>query len=132
MSSLKEKFNANKDRLGEIIRFGITGVASTVTNYGVYWVLLRWFSPTVAFSLGYIAAMVVNYTLTTMFTFRVKATAKNALGFLCSNAINYVLCALFLNLFIWCGVGEKWAPIPMYAVCIPINYLIVRFVMKKR
>lgn len=131
MSSLKEKFNANKDRLGEIIRFGITGVASTVTTYIVYYICLFWLNPTVSFTLGYIVAMCVNYLLTTVFTFKVKATAKNAVGFLISNGINYVLCALFLNFFIWCGVGEKWAPIPMYAVCIPINYLIVRFVMKK-
>lgn len=130
MSKLSELYENHKERFWEIIRFGITGGVSTITNYGVYWILLKWFSPTIAFTLGYIAAMIVNYLLTTAFTFKVKATAKNALGFLVSNGINYLLCTLFLNVFIWLGVGEKWAPIPMYAICIPINYLIVRFVMK--
>lgn len=121
----------NNGKLGEIIRFGITGVASTVTTYLVYYFCLIWFSPTISFTIGYMIAMGVNYLLTTAFTFKVKATAKNAVGFLLSNGVNYMLCAIFLNLFLWCGFGEKWAPVPMYAVCIPINFLIVRFVMKK-
>ena len=131
MSKIQEKYNANKDRLGEVIRFSITGVASTVTTYIVYYICLFWLNPTVSFTFGYIVAMCVNYLLTTAFTFKVKATAKNAVGFLISNGINYVLCAFFLNLFIWCGVGEKIAPIPMYAICIPINFVIVRFIMRK-
>lgn len=131
MSKLSELYENHKERVWEIIRFGITGGVSTVTTYVIYYICLFWLNPTISFTIGYIVAMVVNYLLSTLFTFKVKATAKNALGFLVSNGINYLLCALFLNVFIWLGVGEKWAPIPMYAICIPINYLIVRFVMKK-
>lgn len=131
MNGIVELFRAHKDKLGEIIRFGITGVVSTVTTYLVYYVFLLWVKPTMAFSIGYIVAMGVNYFLTTLFTFKVKATAKNAAGFIFSNGVNYLLCTLFLNLFIWCGVGEKIAPIPMYAICIPINFVIVRFIMRK-
>lgn len=130
MSKISELYGIHKDRLWEIIRFGITGVASTVITYIVYYICLVWLNPTVSFTIGYIVAMVVNYLLSTIFTFKVKATAKNAIGFLASNGINYLLCTLFLNIFICLGVGEKWAPIPMYIICIPINYLIVRFVMR--
>lgn len=132
MSEIAELYRTHKDKLGEIIRFGITGVVSTVTTYLVYFVCLLWVNPTIAFSIGYIIAMCVNYLLTTLFTFKVKATAKNAIGFIISNGINYMLCTLALNCFIWCGVKEKIAPLPMYAVCIPINYFIVRFVMNHR
>ena len=121
----------HKDKLGEIIRFGITGVASTVTTYLVYYVCLLRVNPTIAFSIGYIVAMCLNYLLTILFTFKVKATAKNAVGFILSNGVNYLLCTLFLNIFIWCGVGENLAPIPMYVICIPINFIIVRFIMRK-
>lgn len=133
MSGLKNFYIVNKDMLGEVIRFGITGITSTVTTYIVYYICLFGLNPTISFTIGYMVAMCINYLLTVAFTFRVRATAKNAVGFLISNGINYILCTFFLNLFIfWCGVGEKWAPIPMYAICIPINYLIVRFVMKKK
>ena len=129
MSRLKELLS--NEKFQEIIRFGITGVVSTFVTYAVYYICLLWFNPNISFILGYIVAMVVNYLMTTAFTFKVKATTKNAAGFLISNGINYVLCAVFLNFFLWIGVSEKLAPIPMYACSIPINFLIVRLVMKK-
>lgn len=120
-----------RQSLREVVRFGITGVISTLVTYGVYYILLTWINPTFSFTIAYIVAMVVNYLLTTLFTFRVNANTKNALGFIVSNGINYGLCTLLLNLFIWLGVSKQLAPIPMYAISIPVNFLIVRCVMKK-
>lgn len=131
MTNIKDLYFENKNKLGEISRFIITGIASTIITYLIYYVGLLWFPATISFSCGYIVAMFANYLLTTAFTFKVKASAKNAVGFLISNGINYMLCALFLNVFIWLGVDKKLAPVPMYAVCIPINYLLVRYIMKK-
>ena len=76
--------------------------------------------------------MAVNYLMTTAFTFKVRANVRNAVGFIISNAVNYGLCTLFLNIFIWLGLPKKLAPLPMYAVCVPINYLVVRFVMNNK
>lgn len=115
----------------EIIRFCITGIISTITNYGTYWILLPYFNPSVSFLIGYIAAVIVNYLLSTSFTFKVKATQKNGIGFVFSNVFNFTLSELFLNMFIYIGVPNQLAPIPMYAICVPINFLIVRYVMKK-
>ena len=130
MKPIKELWKDNREKILEIVRFGITGVVSTLVTYAVYYICLLWLNPTISFSIGYIVAMIINYILTTSFTFKVKANKKNAAGFVISNAINYGLCTLFLNFFIWIGVSKKLAPIPMYAICIPLNYLIVRFVMK--
>lgn len=129
MKPIKEMWKDNRERILEIVRFGITGVVSTLVTYAVYYICLLWLNPTISFSIGYIVAMIVNYILTTSFTFKVKASKKNAAGFVISNGINYALCTLFLNLFIWIGVSKKLAPIPMYAICIPVNFLIVKFVM---
>lgn len=120
----------NCGRIMEIVRFVITGVVSTLVTYTAYYVCLFLLNPTLSFSIGYILAMIVNYLLTTSFTFKVKASAKNAAGFVISNIINYVLCTLFLNIFILIGISKELSPIPMYAICIPINFLIVRFIMK--
>lgn len=131
MRQIKTLWGNNRERIMEIVRFGFTGVVSTFVTYAVYYVCLLLLNPTLSFSVGYIVAMIVNYILTTSFTFKVKANTKNAAGFIISNAINYGFCTLFLNLFIWIGFSEKQAPIPMYVICIPLNYLIVGFVMKK-
>lgn len=130
MKSINQILQENHGKFLEFLRFGITGAVSTLVTYAVYYFCLLWLSPTLSFTIGYIVAMIINYILTTSFTFKVKANKKNALGFVVSNAINYGLCTLFLNLFIWVGVKEKIAPIPMYMICIPLNFLIVRFVMK--
>ena len=130
MNSIKNVISQNRDKIGEILRFGLTGVVSTLATYLFYYIFLNWLNPTISFTLAYLIAMVINYLMTTSFTFKVKANKKNAFGFVVSNAINYLLCALFLNFFIWMGVLEQLAPIPMYMVCIPINFLIVRYVMK--
>lgn len=132
MKPFKELWQENSEKILEVVRFGITGVASTLVTYAVYYLCLLWLNPTLSFTIGYIVAMIVNYILTTSFTFKVKANKKNAAGFVISNAINYGLCTLFLNFFIWIGVSKKIAPIPMYAICIPLNFLIVRFVMKEK
>lgn len=124
--------NKAKERLREIVRFCITGGVSTLTSYLFYYIFLSWFSLTLSFTLSYLIAMAVNYLMTTTFTFKVKANVRNGMGFILSNAINYGLCALFLNIFIWLGVSKKLAPLPMYALCVPINYFIVRLVMKKQ
>lgn len=118
-------------RLSEALRFVITGVISTVVTYAVYYLCLSFTNPSVAFLIGYIAALIVNYILSVKFTFKVRASAKNGIGFIVSNVINFFLCELVLNLFIHIGVPKQWAPIPMYAICVPINYLLVRVVMKK-
>lgn len=131
MTRLQEYVSKNREKLMEVVRFGITGVVSTFATYLFYYIFLFWLNPTISFTIAYLVAMVINYMMTTVFTFKVKATKKNAAGFVVSNGINYALCAMFLNIFIWIGVSEKIAPIPMYAICIPINFLIVRFVMKK-
>jgi hypothetical protein len=45
--------------------------------------------------------------------------------------VNYLLHMLFLNLFLWIGVAEQWAPIPVYCLVVPINFLLVRTVFKR-
>jgi len=115
----------------EIARFGIVGIISTITNYGVYCLLLSLFNPSFSFFIGYVAAFIVNYILTTSFTFKVKATKKNAGGFIFSNIINFLLCELVLNAFISLGLSKQWAPIPMYVLCVPVNFIIVRSLMKR-
>ena len=119
------------DRYKELVRFGITGIVSTIVTYIVYYICLTFTNPTIAFLIGYLVAFVINYIMTLTFTFKVKASPKNGVGFVVSNVINFLLCEFFLNIFISIGVAKQWAPIPMYVVCIPINFLLVRYVMKK-
>lgn len=115
----------------EIIRFVIVGFVATLFNYGVYSVCILFTTPAISMLIATVLATILNYFMTTSFTFRVKRNVKNGIGFIITNLINLVLNEAFLFLFIFLGVSERIAPLPMYAVCIPINFLLVRNVMRR-
>jgi putative flippase GtrA len=136
---IKDKFDHLNEKehknIGQIVRFGIVGLTATLIQYGVYWILIHiiglsghvhlW--PTVAMTIAYLISFVFNFIASTHFTFHVKANAKKGAGFLFSHVINYFLQMVTFNFFLWIGMGHLWAPIPMFCICVPTNFLLVRF-----
>jgi putative flippase GtrA len=131
-----------RTQLGEVVRFGIVGVTATLLQYGIYWLLIQLVSDdlpaarqhfwsSAAMTVGYVVSFVFNFFASTRFTFRVKANAKKGAGFLFSHVVNYLLQMLTLNLFLWLGVPKALAPIPMFCICVPVNFLLVRFFLKR-
>lgn len=131
-----------RQKFGEIIRFCIVGGISTVMQYVIYYILIQFISSdmeqsrqqmfsTLAMTIGYIISFVFNFIASTRYTFRVEANAKKGVGFVLCHVTNYFLQMLTLNLFIWLGVSKGLAPIPMFAICVPVNFLLVRFALKR-
>ena len=139
-----------RQKLGEIVRFGIVGVAATVVQYVVYWILIQFnpitqhptpnsleggsdnhLWPTIAMTLGYAISFVFNFYASTHFTFRVKANARRGAGFAFSHLVNYLLQMVVLNFFLWLGLSKTIAPLPMFCICVPVNFLLVRFFLKR-
>ncbi|MDO4758273.1 MAG: GtrA family protein [Rikenellaceae bacterium] len=117
---------------GEFIRFGLVGGLCTVLHYAVYYVLQLLLNVNVAYTIGYLIGFVVNFYLTSHFTFRETATWKRLVGMGGAHGVNYLLHMLLLNLFLGLGVPPAWAPLPVYAVAIPANFLLVRYVFKHK
>ena len=86
---------------------------------------------TTANTIAYIASFVFNFIASTRYTFRVKANAKRGAGFTFSHIINYTLQTVCLNLFVGMGLTKQIAMLPTLCVCIPVNFLLVRFFLKK-
>lgn len=115
----------------EFIRFGIVGVIATAVHYGIYYILLNVINPNWAFTIGYLLSFFMNFWLSAKFTFKAEATAKRGVGFALSHLVNYGLQMIVLNVSLKLGVPETLAPVPVYLICIPVNFLLVRFVFKK-
>lgn len=131
-SQLDKGLTVNRrQKLGEVLRFAVVGVLATLLQYAIYWLLIHWLRPTPAMTIGYAISFAFNFVASTRYTFRVKASAKRGAGFALSHAVNYVLQMLMLNLFLWLGVPKQWAPVPMFCVCVPVNFVLVRFFLKK-
>jgi len=124
--------DSQREKLGEVLRFGVVGVLATLIQYAAYWVLIHWLNPSLSMTIGYIISFAFNFLASTRYTFRVKANARRGAGFALSHGVNWLLQMLTLNLFLWLGVSKQWAPIPMFCICVPVNFLLVRFFLKRK
>lgn len=120
-----------REKLGEVVRFGVVGVAAVLIQYGVYLLLVLFMNHNISMTLGYIISFIFNFIASTHYTFRVKANAKRGAGFALSHVINYFMQIAMLNVFIWLGLSKQIAPMPMFGICVPVNFLLVRFFLKR-
>lgn len=110
------------------VRFVFVGGLATAVHYGIYYGLQLVINVNIAYTIGYILSFLLNFYLTAHFTFRKKATWKKAFGFSGAHLCNYVLHIALLNLFLYIGLPKALAPIPVFAIAIPVNFLLVKFV----
>lgn len=117
-------------QLPEFIRFVMVGVLATALHYGIYYALQYFINVNIAYTIGYALSFIANFYLTAYFTFGKKPSWGKAFGFGGAHLINYLLHIGLLNLFLWMDVSKPLAPIPVFAIAIPVNFLLVRFVFK--
>ena len=98
----------------EFIRFCLVGGTATGIHYGIY-LLLSFFA---------------NFILSNYFTFKTRPSAGKGVGFTISHIVNYLLQVGFLNLFLHLGIPKNWAPLPVYTITVPINFILVRTALK--
>lgn len=121
----------DKSQISEIIRFCIVGCVATILHYVIYYVLKNWINLNIAYIIGYGLSFICNYFLTSYFTFKKKANLKSGIGFSGAHLFNLLFQVVLLNVFTYIGISENIAPIPVYAIAIPVNFLMVRFVFKR-
>lgn len=115
----------------EFARFVLVGILATALHYGIYLLLDLVIPPNPAYAMGYVLSFLFNFYLTSRFTFKKKATVKKGVGFGLSHLVNFGLHMGLLNLFLYLGLSEALAPVPVYCICIPVNFLLVRFVFNR-
>lgn len=123
----KQLVNGNS-RLSEILRFCLVGGLATIIQYGVYVVFVDAVHVKAVPStlISYAISFVFNYFLSSYFTFHKKPSTQNMVGFICSHAINMGMQTGIVAIFKGI-VGNTLALLPAFAICIPLNYLMVRF-----
>lgn len=121
-----------KEVLGESLRFVLVGTAATALHYGTYWVLRTCVPLNVAYTLGYLLGFVFNFFLTARFTFGSRPSWARLWGMAGANVVNYLLHMVLLNVVLWLGVPSGWAPLPVFAIAVPVNFVLVRWVFKHK
>ena len=116
----------------ELLRFCVVGVIATAIHYGVYLLMLNWVNHNVAYTIGYVLSFCCNYWLSSVFTFKVKMSVRNVVNFAVSHLLNYLFGLLLLNVVIWTGMlAENMAPLAVFIMVIPFNFIIVRYGLKR-
>lgn len=129
---LKKLINGNS-RVSEIIRFGIVGGTATVIQVCIYIIFVNLVKvpPVPSTLISYAISFIFNYALSNYFTFHTRPSAINSLGFTLSHLINMGmqtgLVAIFKGI-----VPPTVAILPALAVCIPTNYVLVRFALTNK
>lgn len=125
------------EKFREFVRFIIVGILATCIHYGMYLLLIHlvpvdkplWTN--LAYAIGYLGSWCCNLWLTAQYTFHQSVTWEKGVGFALCHIINFGLHALFLNLFLFMGIEKNLAPLPVYSIVVPINFVLVRFVFKR-
>lgn len=118
--------------IGEAFRFAVVGGCCTLLHYGLYYLMQLAIDVNLAYTLGYILSFIVNFWLTSWFTFGTSPSWKKLFGMGGAHGVNYLLHIVLLNLFIYMGIPQEWAPVPVFAIAIPVNFILVRFVFKNK
>lgn len=125
------KFASDGRKRSEIIRFALVGGICTLLQYGIYVAFVRAVKvpAVVSTMISYAISFVANYLLSSFFTFHSEPNAKRGIAFTASHLINMGLQTGFVAIFKGI-VGPTLALLPALAICVPLNYLMVRFALK--
>lgn len=122
----------NSPIIEEAFRFIFVGILCTLLHYGLYYLMQLIINVNIAYTMGYFISFAINFWLTSRFTFGTSPSWKKLFGMGGAHGVNYILHIILLNLFIHIGIPQEWAPIPVFTIAIPINFILVRFVFKNK
>ena len=110
---------------------------------------------TATYAVGYVVSFVANYFASLRWTFKTQGSVRKGLGFAFSHLVNAFMHLILLNFFRAVGAGdalsmlliwltpwlvellpvlgrpESLLPLPVYIIVVPVNFLMVRFFLKR-
>lgn len=118
-------------KVEEMIRFVLVGLLATGIQYGVYLMILStsFVKAQFATAISYTVSLIFNFILSNIFTFKTKASTKKAANFVLSHMINMGMQIALVSLFSLI-MSESLALFPAMVICVPINFLMVRYALK--
>lgn len=132
-SALRLLFSIRKseNHMAEIFRFIITGTIATAIQYGFYLLFIGVCNFTAILStiISYCISFTANYFISNTFTFHTRPSRKNAVLFLLSHLINLGMQSLLVPIFSQ-HLTPAYALLPAMAICVPCNFILVRFSLK--
>lgn len=110
---------------------------------------------TATYAVGYVVSFVANYFASLRWTFKTQGSVRKGLGFAFSHLVNAFMHLILLNFFRAVGAGdalsmlliwltpwlvdwlpvlgrpESLLPLPVYVIVVPLNFIMVRYFLKR-
>ena len=120
----------SSNKKAEVIRYVLVGGLATAIQYVGYLlaVSLCLLSVIVSTVVSYGISFVANFFLSNLFTFQTHPNKKKMFSFIASHMVNLGLQVFLVTMFANI-VGKEYALIPAMLICIPVNFLLVRFAL---
>lgn len=116
----------------EFFRFCLVGGMALIIQYGLYYFGIQYIENfSLAYVLSYFFSALFNYCLTVRYTFAVEFSQLKLLGFLACHLFNLIFQVVLLNFALFIGMEASLAPIPVYVIAVPTNFILVRLVMTR-
>jgi putative flippase GtrA len=119
--------------IGQITRYGVTGLIATAIQSAVYWLLATYagMAPLAANVFGYIAAVAAGYVLHSQWSFkghgRRDNPARTTSRFVLVSLISFALNSFFVWLLTGVLEGPTWWPIiPFFFVTPVVTFMLHR------
>lgn len=120
-------------RTGQFCRFVLVGGIATALHYMIYLGLQGvGLQLSIAYSLGYGISFIFNYIASNYFTFKATPNAKSGIKFIGAHCCNYILQIILLNIYIGLGIPRAIAPIGVFVIAIPVNFILVKVAFKRK
>lgn len=119
--------------VGQLVRFGLVGVANTGVYYGLYRILLPVMPYLAAHLTAWALSVVFSFYLNCWFTYRVRPTLKRFLAFPLTTLVNVAFTTLGSYVLVsrW-GADQRYVTLVMGILAIPVTFLVARLVLVGR
>ncbi len=131
----KSLFNIKSAKIKEFLRYAVVGCVNTLIYYISYLVFMNIFnfSYRISFIAGYVISIIFSYFLNTYFTYKVKPSLKKFLLFPLTYIPNFIIQYIGMILLVdYLNMDRRLAPIITAIVSTPINFFIMRYIIKKK
>jgi len=116
----------------EIVLFLIVGVSNTILTYVVYLALLRVAHYGWAFTGAFLVGLVFTGLMNIRVTFAHHPTVAACVVFSAYYILYYAFALGLLHVFVeWFAIDEHYAPILMLPIVVPINFVMIRFIVHR-
>lgn len=119
--------------VAQVTRFGVVGVANTLSYYLCYRLLLLFLHYLAAHLGAWLLATLGSFVLNCWFVFRVRPTWRRFVRFPVAPLTNLVLSTLGSLLFVsgW-GISAKWGTLLAGLLAVPFTFLAARLALTDR